>query len=127
MIIKLLRSSLAVVLGYILAVFVSMLVVSFLFPESTRSSSSLKVAVGLIAVLIGSLGAGIVTALISGRSPVVHALVVAVFVAIVGLILMVSGAGVEPLWYSLASLVVQVPAIVGGGILKSRRTVTGDD
>ena len=114
-------------LGYFLAVFVSMLVVTFLFPESTGSSSSLKVAVGLIAVLIGSLGAGIVTALISGRSPVVHALVVAVCVAIVGLILMVSGAGVEPLWYSLASLVVQVPAIVGGGILKSRRTVSGDE
>ena len=114
-------------LGYFLAVFVSMIIVTFLFHDRTGPPSSPKVAVGLIAVVIGSLGAGIVTALISGRSPVVHALVVAVFVAIVGLISMVSGAGVEPPWYSLASLVVQVPAIVGGGILKSRRTVTGDE
>ena len=127
MTIKLLRSSLAVVLGYFLAVFVSMIIVTFLFHDRTGPPSSPKVAVGLIAVVIGSLGAGIVTALISGEGPVGHALVVAVGVAVVGLISMVSGLGAEPLWYSLASLVVQVPAIVGGGILKSRGTVTGDE
>jgi len=125
--IKLLRSSLAVVLGYFLAVFVRVIVATFLFHEATGPPSSLKVAVGLIVVVIGSLGAGIVTALISGRGSVGHALVVAVCVAVVGLISMVSGAGVEPLWYSLSSLVVQVPAIVGGGILESRGTVAGDE
>ncbi len=113
---NLVRSLLGILLGYVVCTAAAMAVVGWLFGRPEEPGTGPIVA-GLLAFLVASILAGFLSAVVAGRRPLVYAGTVAAIFTVVLVVSLARSSSVEPSWYTLTTLILGVPAILGGGLL----------
>jgi hypothetical protein len=119
---KILRSVLAVVAGYLMAAFAAGAIGAMLFSAEATPPLVLRLLPGLFFLVVGGLAAGFLAAAIAGWAPLGHAAVVAALAAVAGLMALADQSAPEPGWFLLLGTVLEAPAVLLGGVLTSRRS-----
>jgi peptidoglycan/LPS O-acetylase OafA/YrhL len=117
------RSILSVIAGYLIMVIaiMALFMIWFRGPEATPSGGFMVFSLGYGFVCAGI--GGYATAAIAKRREMAHALSLAGFSLLMGIISMFMADGREPLWYQLANMAVMVCAVVLGGHLRARQAM----
>jgi len=115
------RSILSVIVGYLVMAIAIMALFAIWFRGKVTPPSDgfmlFSLGYGFVFAVVG----GYVTAMIAKRSEMKHAMALAVFSVLMGIVSMVASAGQEPFWYQIANMVVMVSAVVLGGYLRVRQ------
>jgi peptidoglycan/LPS O-acetylase OafA/YrhL len=117
------RSILSVIAGYLIMAIavIALFVIWFRGPEATPSGGFMVFSLGYGLVVAGI--GGYATAAIAKRREMAHALSLAGFSLLMGIISMFMADGREPLWYQLANMAVMVCAVVLGGHLRAKQVM----
>jgi len=117
-----LRSIIAVVIGYLVLVFTNMAFVTLRFVKPVLTLGPMAtIAVAVPYTFVCSLIGGYIVALVARRSEIKHAAILTGLMAAVTIISMIIAIAIEPLWYKITYLVVMAPATIFGGYIRSRR------
>lgn len=119
---KILRSVLAVLTGYLVAAFTAGSIGAMLFSAEVIPPLVLRLLPGLFFLIVGGLAAGFLAAAIAGWAPLGHAAVVAVLATMAGLMALAEHSAPEPGWFLLLGTILEAPAVLVGGALTSRRS-----
>jgi hypothetical protein len=119
---KIWRSVLAVLTGYLMAAFTAGAIGAMLFSAEAIPPLLLRLLPGLFFLIVGGLAAGFLAAAIAGWAPLGHAAVVAVLATVAGLMALADQSAPEPGWFLLLGTVLEVPAVLVGGVLTSRKS-----
>ena len=119
---KILRSVLAVVAGYLMAAFAAGAIGAMLFSAEATPPLVLRLLPGLFFLIVGGLAAGFLAAAIAGWAPLEHAAVVAALATVAGLMALADQSAPEPGWFLLLGTALEAPAVLLGGVLTSRRS-----
>jgi xanthine/uracil permease len=115
---KLLRSILAVLLGYgLFAVGAATIFVALRVDPHSDASASIILDSTLYGVVFAVLG-GILAATIAGRRPMWHAAAVGAFILAGALISLLASRASEPRWSQLLAALVIAPSTLLGGLLR---------
>ena len=118
------RSIIAVIVGYLVMVVASMALFAIWFREpSTKPTMGFELFSLGYGFVFGVIG-GYVTAVIAKRLEMKHTMALAGLSVLMGIVSMISFAGQEPFWYSIANMVIMVCAVVLGGYLRARQMMT---
>lgn len=117
---RILRSVLAVLVGYLMAAFSAGAIGAMLFSAEVLPPLLLRLLPGLFFLVVGGLAAGFLAAAIAGWAPLGHAAIVAALAAVAGLIALADVRAPEPGWFLLVGTALEVPAVLVGGVLTSR-------
>jgi len=116
---KIARSVIGVFIGY--AVFALSAVILFhstgLDPHTQQSAvfTAIAIVYGMAFAAVG----GLISALIAGRRPVLHAAIVGAILALGALVSLVSRPGAGAIWSQLAAIVLMAPSAPVGGAAAS--------
>lgn len=122
------RSVIAVVVGYVVlavATIAKFAAIQALFPGALPALGEdiFPSTFWLLAMLTSDvalmIAAGFVTAMVAGRSPIVHAAALGTVMVALGLMSMVLHWLQEPMWYQITLVAIAIPAAVTGGSLRS--------
>ena len=113
---KIVRSVLGVILGYLVGAAAGMGVVAWLFGSEAEPTVGPVVA-GLAVLLAVLVLAGFLAGTVAGRRRLLHAGIVAGLTALVIVASLAKGPAVEPVWYRVLLLVLGSGAILLGGRL----------
>lgn len=119
---KILRSVLAVVAGYLMAAFTAGAIGAMLFSAEATSPLVLRLLPGLFFLIVGGLAAGFLAAAIAGWAPLGHAAVVAALAMVAGLMALADQNAPEPGWFLLLGTALEAPAVLAGGALTASRS-----
>ena len=119
---KILRSVLAVVAGYLMAAFTAGAIGAMLFSAEATSPLVLRLLPGLFFLIVGGLAAGFLAAAIAGWAALGHAAVVAALAMVAGLMALADQNAPEPGWFLLLGTALEAPAVLAGGALTSSRS-----
>ena len=125
---KIVRSVLAVLAGYVVKGLVASVFLLFAGWHTTDTPSQQVVLILMFWRVVASLAAGYVTGAVARRAEIEHAAGLATLAVVVALGSMLAGTGgKEPLWAQIAHLLLMPPLILLGGYLRKRqREFTGD-
>ncbi len=119
---KIWKSVLAVVAGYLMAAFTAGAIGAMLFSAEVTPPLVLRLLPGLLLLIVGGLAAGFLAAAIAGWAPLGHAAVVAALATVAGLMALADQSAPEPGWFLLLGTALEAPAVLLGGVLTSRRS-----
>lgn len=118
--INLLRSVLAIVLGYAIFVASTLAVFKWSGQEAHAPASlsfmALSSGVGVLAAFIG----GYMSAIVAGRKPMQHALATATLLATGAIVSLISTIGKGAIWSQISALALMAPSMALGGWMRAR-------
>jgi hypothetical protein len=117
---RILRSVLAVLVGYLMAAFSAGAIGAMLFSAEAVPPLVLRLLPGLFLLIVGGLAAGFLAAAIAGWAPLGHAAIVGALATLAGLMALADVSVPEPGWFLLLGTALEVPAVLVGGVLTSR-------
>ena len=117
---RILRSVLAILVGYLMAAFSAGAIGAMLFSEEAIPPLLLRLLPGLFFLIVGGLAAGFLAAAIAGWAPLGHAAIVAVLATVAGLMALAEVRAPEPGWFLLLGTALEAPAVLAGGALTAR-------
>lgn len=125
-----LRSIGAVLGGYLAYLILSIIggvILALSFP-GVVSSGILEPTPGylvgsLIFSFIFAVVSGYITASIAQSAIITHALGLGVLMVVLGLISLIIGSNPQPIWSQIVSLIIPIPSVYLGGMMRSRRKI----
>lgn len=117
---RILRSVLAVLAGYLMAAFTAGTVGAMLFSTEAMPPLMLRLLPGLLFLIVGGLAAGYLAGAIARWAPLGHAVVVAALAAVAAVMAVADLSTPEPGWFLLLGTALEAPAVLLGGVLTSR-------
>lgn len=124
---KIVRSLLALVVGYSTAALTAGTVGAILFSAEASSPLLWRLFPGLVFLVFGGLAAGYLVAAIAGRAPLGHAAVVAGITAVAGIVTLIDPIAPEPNWFLLLGTALEVAAVLVGAYLTSWTSRLAED
>ena len=125
-----LRSIGAVIVGYVVYLVLSVIggvILAVSFPgavsQGTMNPTVGFLVGGLVFSVIFAFAGGYVTASIAQTKEVTHALILGGVMVVIGLISLVVGTSPQPVWAQIVGLIIPLPSVYVGGVLRSRRSV----
>jgi len=117
-----LRSIIAIIIGYLVLAFTNMAFVTLIFVQPILTLGPIAtIASGVPYTFVCSFMGGYLVARIARRSEIKHGAILAGIMTLVTIISMIIAIAIEPLWYKISYLVVMAPAAVLGGYVRNRR------
>jgi hypothetical protein len=84
-----------------------------------HANTPILIFIAAYSIVLSALG-GYVTAWLAPRAPAKHVIALAVLQLIGGIVAGVEAEGIFPQWFSFAVVILPVPAIILGGMIRSR-------
>jgi hypothetical protein len=116
---KIVRSILGVFIGYVVFALSAVVLFRATGRDPHTQQDALFTAIAIVYGMAFAAAGGLISALIAGRRPVLHAAIVGAILALGAFASLVSRPGAGAIWSQLAAIVLMAPSALVGGVAAS--------